>query len=44
MAYEGLIGKLGKNIFEGSGKGSQGVALYMGTGAVVGGATRCSFI
>ena len=39
MDYKGLIGKLGKDIFEGSGKGSQGVALYMGTGAVVGGAS-----
>lgn len=37
MAYEGLIGKLGKDIFEGSGKGSSGVAKYMGTGAVIGG-------
>ena len=38
MAYEGLLGKLGKDIFEGSGIGGAGVAKYMGTGAVIGGA------
>ena len=37
MAYEGLIGKIGKNIFEGSGKGLSGAGLYAGIGAGVGG-------
>lgn len=36
MAYGGLMGKLGKDIFEGSGAGSGGVAKYMATGAATG--------
>lgn len=44
MGYNGLIGKLGKNIFEGSGAGGQGVAMYMGTGAVIGGGARSNSI
>ena len=38
MAYEGLLGRLGKDIFEGSGAGSAGLMKYAGIGAAVGGA------
>ena len=37
MAYEGIVGKLGKDIFEGLGKGTSGAATYAGIGAGVGG-------
>ena len=37
MAYEGLLGKLGKDIFEGLGKGNTGAMTYAGIGAGVGG-------
>lgn len=37
MAYEGVLGKLGKNIFEGLGKGNAGALAYTGIGAGVGG-------
>lgn len=36
MAYSGLIGKLGNNIFNGSGAGTSGAAMYAGIGAGAG--------
>ena len=33
MAYEGVLGKLGSNLFEGSGQGGIGFAKYTGLGA-----------
>ena len=33
MAYEGVLGKLGSNLFEGSGQGGMGFAKYTGLGA-----------
>ena len=35
--YTGLVGKLENNIFNGSGKGIGGAAMYAGVGAAVGG-------
>lgn len=34
--YEGLIGKLSQDIFEGSGQGNLGVAKYAGLGSLAG--------